>query len=69
MLAAAGLTKKYGTSTALDCLNLKITPGEIFCLLGAERGGQDDDQSFPEFHPADVRHRNHQWTGCGGSSS
>jgi len=40
MLAATDLTKKYGTSTALDSLNLNIAPGEIFCLLGANGAGK-----------------------------
>jgi len=40
MLAATNLTKKYGTTTALDSLNLNIAAGEIFCLLGANGAGK-----------------------------
>src|SRR4029453_14652145 len=39
MLEAVNLTKKYGNSTALQ-LNLRIEPGEVFCLLGANGAGK-----------------------------
>ena len=40
MLSATNLTKLYGSTTALDSLCLTITPGEIFCLLGANGAGK-----------------------------
>ena len=40
MLKAIDLTKKYGGTTALDALNLNISAGEIFCLLGANGAGK-----------------------------
>lgn len=40
MLEARDLTKTYGGHTALDRLNLKIEPGEVFCLLGANGAGK-----------------------------
>jgi ABC-type uncharacterized transport system ATPase subunit len=35
MLEANDLTKRYNGNHALDSLNLKIEPGQVFCLLGA----------------------------------
>lgn len=40
MLEAIHLTKAYSGTTALDALNLKIEPGEVFCLLGANGAGK-----------------------------
>ncbi|CDG84197.1 ABC transporter ATP-binding protein [Janthinobacterium agaricidamnosum] len=40
MLEAIGLTKCYGKNTALDSLDLRVGPGEIFCLLGANGAGK-----------------------------
>lgn len=40
MLEATGLTKRYGSQTALDDLNLRVDPGEVFCLLGANGAGK-----------------------------
>ena len=40
MLEAIQLTKRYGSHLALDRLNLKIEPGEVFCLLGANGAGK-----------------------------
>lgn len=40
MLEAVDLTKRYGAHTALDSLNLRVGPGEIFCLLGANGAGK-----------------------------
>lgn len=40
MLVANQLTKRYGTHTALDELNLQVDAGEIFCLLGANGAGK-----------------------------
>lgn len=40
MLEANELSKNYGNQRALDALNLKIEPGEVFCLLGANGAGK-----------------------------
>ena len=40
MLEARNLSKLYGAAVALDSLNLKIAPGEVFCLLGANGAGK-----------------------------
>lgn len=40
MLEAIRLTKRYGTHTALDGLDLRIEPGDIYCLLGANGAGK-----------------------------
>jgi ABC-2 type transport system ATP-binding protein len=40
MLEASNLTKRYGTHTALNDLNLTIKAGEIFALLGQNGAGK-----------------------------
>lgn len=40
MLEAVQLTKDFGSHRALDALDLKVDPGEIFCLLGANGAGK-----------------------------
>lgn len=40
MLQTIDLTKSFGSQTALDCLNLEVKAGEIFCLLGANGAGK-----------------------------
>lgn len=40
MLEAIDLSKYYNGTAALDSLNLKIEPGEVFCLLGANGAGK-----------------------------
>jgi ABC-2 type transport system ATP-binding protein len=40
MLEAVHLTKHYDGVAALDDLTLRITPGEVFCLLGANGAGK-----------------------------
>ena len=40
MLEAITLRKEYGAHVALKGLNLKIGPGEIYCLLGANGAGK-----------------------------
>lgn len=40
MLQAIELSKHYGDHVALDCLNLTVDPGELFCLLGGNGAGK-----------------------------
>jgi len=40
MLHATNLTKRYDGVVALDSLNLLVSPGEVFCLLGANGAGK-----------------------------
>ncbi|QEH35954.1 Daunorubicin/doxorubicin resistance ATP-binding protein DrrA [Aquisphaera giovannonii] len=40
MLEAVGLSKSYNGSVALDALDLRVEPGEVFCLLGANGAGK-----------------------------
>ena len=40
MIITDNLTKKYGDLTALHKLNLKVNPGDIYCLLGANGAGK-----------------------------
>ncbi len=40
MLVASGLRKQYGEVTALHGLDLRISSGELFCLLGANGAGK-----------------------------
>lgn len=40
MLEAVELTKDYGNQIALKGLNLEISSGEVFCLLGANGAGK-----------------------------
>ncbi|MFN3324275.1 MAG: ABC transporter ATP-binding protein [Bryobacteraceae bacterium] len=40
MLETIDLTKQYNGSVALNRLNLRIEPGEVFCLLGANGAGK-----------------------------
>ena len=40
MLEAIDLTKTFNGTTALDRLNLRVEPGEVFCLLGANGAGK-----------------------------
>jgi ABC-2 type transport system ATP-binding protein len=39
-LEARGLSKRYGAVTALESLDLTVTAGEVFCLLGANGAGK-----------------------------
>jgi ABC-2 type transport system ATP-binding protein len=40
MLEATKLTKRYNGVVALDSLDLRVEPGEVFCLLGANGAGK-----------------------------
>jgi len=40
MLQAVGLRKEYGQLVALSGLDLRVEPGEVFCLLGANGAGK-----------------------------
>ncbi len=40
MLEAVNLSKSYNNQIALDALNLRISTGEVFCLLGANGAGK-----------------------------
>ena len=40
MLEAVNLSKSYGDHTALSSLNLSVSEGEVFCLLGANGAGK-----------------------------
>lgn len=40
MLEARQLTKRYNGHAALDALDLRVLPGEVFCLLGANGAGK-----------------------------
>ena len=39
-IQANGLTKRYGTKTAVDNLNLRVQAGELFALLGVNGAGK-----------------------------
>lgn len=40
MLEAIELTRDFGTHRALDALTIRVSPGEVFCLLGANGAGK-----------------------------
>lgn len=40
MITAVNLTKRYGSLTAVDNLNLTVKPGEIFGFLGPNGAGK-----------------------------
>jgi ABC-type Na+ transport system ATPase subunit NatA len=40
LLEAAHLSKRFGTTAALDDVTLRVEPGEIHCLLGANGARQ-----------------------------
>ncbi len=40
MIRATNLTRRFGSITALDRLNLEVARGEIFCLVGPDGAGK-----------------------------
>jgi ABC-2 type transport system ATP-binding protein len=40
VLAASKLSKRYGSFVALKGLDLRVEPGEVYCLLGANGAGK-----------------------------
>ena len=53
-LEAQALSKSFGDLTALDNLDLAISPGEVFCLLGANGAGKTTTINlFLGFHQPD----------------
>ena len=40
IIAARGLTKRFGDFTAVDALDLGVAPGSIFAFLGANGSGK-----------------------------
>jgi ABC-2 type transport system ATP-binding protein len=40
VISTRGLTKRYGTTTAVDHLDLEVWPGEVFGLLGPNGAGK-----------------------------
>ncbi|MEM8994701.1 MAG: ABC transporter ATP-binding protein [Acidobacteriota bacterium] len=40
LLRAIEVTKRYGRTTAVDRLSLRVEPGEVLCLLGANGAGK-----------------------------
>ena len=52
-LEARNLTKRYGSTIALDRLNLRVGAGEVFCLLGPNGAGKTTTINlFLNFVPA-----------------
>ncbi|MEM7158142.1 MAG: ABC transporter ATP-binding protein [Myxococcota bacterium] len=40
MLRASQVTRRFGSITAVDALDLEVGPGQLFCLLGANGAGK-----------------------------
>ena len=40
MLETINLNKQFGNTLALNAVNLRVEPGEIYCLLGANGAGK-----------------------------
>ncbi|NVB39194.1 ABC transporter ATP-binding protein [Pseudenhygromyxa sp. WMMC2535] len=40
MLVASHVTRRFGAVTAVDNLDLRVAPGQLFCLLGANGAGK-----------------------------
>ena len=57
----SGLTKRFGSLTAVDDLSFTVAPGQVTGFLGPERRRQDHDAAdAARPGPADVRHRDHR---------
>ena len=56
MIEVEGLTKRYGSTLAVDDLSFTVEPGAITGFLGPNGAGQvDDDARDPRADPADRR--------------
>ena len=47
VIRTEGLTKRFGSVTAVDDVGLDVSAGDIYGFLGRERVGQDDDRPVP----------------------
>jgi ABC-type uncharacterized transport system ATPase subunit len=56
MLEAINLSKHYNGVVALDLLNLKIEPGEVFCLLGANGAGKTTTINLFQLRTEEIGH-------------
>ena len=57
MIKAEGLTKQYGTLTAVDDLSFKVEPGEVLGFLGPNGAGKTTTmRMFAGFVAAHGRH-------------
>ena len=51
MLEAINVTKEFGANRALDGVSIKVSPGDIYCLLGANGAGKTTlINLFLDFH-------------------
>ena len=53
MLEAIEVTKQFGAKVALDGVSLSVSPGDIYCLLGAN--GAVKTTLINLFHSTDIR--------------
>ena len=57
----SGLTKRFGSLTAVDDLSFTVAPGQVTGFLGPERRRQDHDAAdAARPGPADLRHGDHR---------
>ena len=47
LLAAEGITKRFGALVANNAVDLKVAPGEIHALLGENGAGKAPPNGFP----------------------
>jgi len=40
VILAENLTRRFNSLTAVDCLNLEVAEGEIFCMVGPDGAGK-----------------------------
>ena len=57
LIHARGLTKRFGTFTAVDGIDFDVAPGEAFGFLGPERRRQDDRDADDRLRLAAVGRR------------